>query len=63
MTIPANTAATVYVPAAEGSQVLESGRALDAVEGVRVLRREPAAVVLRVGSGRYEFTSGRTASD
>ncbi|MCL4742962.1 MAG: family 78 glycoside hydrolase catalytic domain [Phycisphaerales bacterium] len=63
VTIPSNTAATVYMPAAEGSEVLESGRRLDTVDGVRVLRRERATVVLSVGSGRYEFTSSRAAQE
>ncbi len=57
--IPANTAATVHVPAEGGAEVLESGRALESAEGVRVLRRDGGEVVLRVGSGRYEFTSRR----
>lgn len=59
VTVPANTSATVYVPAKEGTEVLEGGNKLDAAEGVSVLRRENGCVVLSVGSGTYEFSATR----
>ncbi len=62
VTVPANTTATVYVPAAEGADVLESGRGLAGAEGVRLLRRDEGEVVLSVGSGRFVFTSSRAAT-
>ncbi len=57
ITIPANTTATVYVPVLPGREVLESGRPLQEIEGVQILKREIDQVLLAVGSGEYEFTS------
>ncbi len=47
--IPANTEATVYMPATDPSQVTESGRS------VITVRQEPGAAVIRLGSGTYDF--------
>jgi len=55
VTIPANTTATVFVPALAGSTVTESGNSLEAAAGVRLLRQAEDAVVLAVGSGDYRF--------
>jgi alpha-L-rhamnosidase len=55
ITVPANTTATVYVPARDGATVKESGRPVDSSTGVRFLRRENGASVFLVGSGRYSF--------
>lgn len=60
--IPANTTATVYVPAGPGATLLESGRPVAEAEGVRVLRKTADAAVLAVGSGDYTFTSAPAAS-
>jgi alpha-L-rhamnosidase len=57
VTIPANTTATVYVPAAEGSRILESGKPVEKAEGVRLLRREGDSAVFTAGSGSYSFTA------
>src|SRR5207253_1342734 len=59
ITIPANTTATVFVPATQESDIRESGRELAVSDGVRLLRREPGSAVLDVASGTYEFTSRR----
>jgi alpha-L-rhamnosidase len=55
--IPANTAATVFVPAASADDVTESGRPAAESEGVTLLRIEPGAVVYQVGAGFYHFVS------
>ena len=57
VTVPANTAATVYVPAADAGQVTESGNAAASAEGVKFLRMDSGAAVFAIGSGRYEFHS------
>ena len=57
VTVPVNTTATVYVPAAEASEVSESGRPLDAAAAVRFVRRDGDRAVLEVGSGSYTFVS------
>lgn len=57
VTIPANTTATVYVPAKDADSVAESGRPAGKADNVRLLRTEDGAVVFEVGSGRYRFES------
>ena len=57
VTIPANTAATVYVPAADAAGVTEGGRPAAQAEGVQFLRMENGVAVYAVGAGRYRFAS------
>jgi alpha-L-rhamnosidase len=57
VTIPANTTATVYVPAARADEVTESGVRLKKAAGVKPLGEEAGCVVLAVGSGTYSFSS------
>ena len=40
VTIPANTTATVFIPAKDAASITESGKALDRVAGVKYLRQE-----------------------
>lgn len=56
-TIPANTTATVYLPAAAESHVLESGVAVEQSPGVVFLRREGDRNVYAISSGSYRFDS------
>jgi alpha-L-rhamnosidase len=56
--VPANTSATVYVPAADGAEVREGELPAAEAEGVRLLRREAGAAVYEVGSGSYRFAAG-----
>jgi alpha-L-rhamnosidase len=57
ITIPANTGASVYVPAKEAAAVSESGQPAAKAKGVKFLRMEAGAAVFEVGSGSYSFTS------
>jgi alpha-L-rhamnosidase len=57
LTIPANTTATVYLPAASLDSMTEGGQALDKAPGIAVLRMEAERAVLRVASGHYTFVS------
>ena len=59
---PANTTATVFVPAASPDEVREKGRPAAQARGVRLLRQEEGAVVFEVGGGEYEFTAYRRES-
>jgi len=59
LALPANTTATVYVPAREAASVTESGHLLEQSPGVRFLRMEGNQAVLAVGSGSYQFASRR----
>ena len=56
-TIPANTTATVYVPALGEAQITESGKPLAKARGVKFLRMEDNRAVLAVESGNYKFVS------
>ena len=53
--IPANTRATVYLPAASTDAVTEGGKPVAQVEGVGAVRVEEGMVALDVGSGAYRF--------
>ena len=55
VSVPANTSATVYVPAASAQAVTESGRPLDKADGVTCTGYESGCAVLSVGSGDYRF--------
>ena len=55
--IPANTTATVYLPATSAEKISESGKALGKVSGVKFLRMENDRAVLEVGAGKYRFVS------
>jgi alpha-L-rhamnosidase len=57
VTIPANTTATVYVPAKDAASVTESGKPAEKVKGVKFLRMENNAAVYEVASGTYQFQS------
>ncbi len=62
ITIPANTTATVYVPAADRKEVSESGNELSKAKGVKFLRQDGDRVVLAVESGTYHFTATTKAT-
>jgi alpha-L-rhamnosidase len=53
--VPANTTATVYVPAKEVANVMEGGKQAATAPGVKFLRLEAGAVVFLVQSGAYRF--------
>ncbi len=57
VTLPANTSATVYIPARDAASVAESGKPLAQAPGVKFLRTEGDRVVLAVESGTYRFTT------
>jgi len=54
-TIPANTTATVYLPAKDADAVTESGRPLSESQDVRFLRMERDRAVLAITAGTYRF--------
>jgi alpha-L-rhamnosidase len=56
VTIPANTAATVSLPAAGPDRVTEGGRPAAESEGVKFLRTERGRVVYEVRAGAYKFS-------
>ena len=57
VTVPANTTATVCVPAKGVASVTEGGKPATQVEGVKYLRQEKDEAIFEVGSGTYKFAS------
>ena len=57
VTIPANTTATVHVPASDAAAVTEGGLPVAKVKGVKLLRMRNNSAVFAVGSGNYVFQS------
>jgi alpha-L-rhamnosidase len=55
--VPANTQATIFVPATDADAVQEGGGLATRARGVSLLRFDHGAAVFRVGSGAYHFTS------
>jgi alpha-L-rhamnosidase len=55
--IPANTTATVYVPARDAGEVNESGKPALSSPGCKFLRMESGYAVFEIGSGRFSFDS------
>jgi len=59
VTIPANSTATVYVPAKAGSDVTVNGKALSEADHVTFLRMDHGEAVLKLGSGEYRIASNQ----
>ena len=57
VTVPANTTATVRLPASTASSVLESGQPAVSAEGVRFLTATDNSATYQIGSGEYHFAS------
>jgi len=55
--IPANTTATLYLPAHDINHVFESGRFANDAVGVKFLRMENGRAVFNIGGGKYHFVS------
>ena len=57
VSIPANTTATVFVPAKTSAAVTEGGRPALSSRGVKFLREENGCAVFEIVSGDYDFES------
>jgi alpha-L-rhamnosidase len=55
--IPANTTATVYIPAESAKSITESGRPATSARGVQFLHIKQRTAVFTIGSGNYQFES------
>jgi alpha-L-rhamnosidase len=55
VTVPANTTATVFVPATDAATVTEGGKPAVTAPGVRFVRMEEDRAVFEIGSGEYRF--------
>ena len=56
-TLPANTSATIYLPASSPERITGSGRPLDRAVGLRFLRLEDGCAVIEAESGSYKLVS------
>ena len=56
-TVPANTAATLLLPASSGAAIREGGGPAGEAEGVRFVGSEDGRAVYELESGRYEFSA------
>ncbi len=59
VSIPANTTATIYVPANNPESVHESGQPAARSRGVKFQRFENGRAIYELKSGNYDFQSGR----
>ncbi|MEI2725954.1 MAG: alpha-L-rhamnosidase C-terminal domain-containing protein [Verrucomicrobiota bacterium] len=57
VTIPANTTATVYVPARGVAEVTQRGKPVSSAPGVKFLRMDAGNAVFEVPSGAYQFAA------
>lgn len=55
--IPANTTATVCVPASDIATITESGNPVEKTQDVKFLKQERNKCLFEIGSGTYDFTS------
>jgi alpha-L-rhamnosidase len=55
--VPANTSATLYLPAASVNSVKESGKPIKNSKGITFIRFESEKAVYELKSGRYTFIS------
>jgi alpha-L-rhamnosidase len=58
VSIPANTTATVFLPANSAKEVTESGVSAERSQGVKFIRQEAGRLVYEVASGQYDFHWG-----
>jgi len=56
-TVPANTTATLYLPASSEKSIKESGKAVNKAKGITFIRYENGKALFEIGSGSYIFTS------
>lgn len=57
--IPANTWATVYLPAGDAAGVREGGKTLSSIKEIELSGTEKGYIVLKLGSGSYHFRAKR----
>ncbi len=59
--IPANTTATVYVPVYGENEVMENNQTLSASKTIQLVKKENGYAVLKLGSGKYAFSTAYNA--
>ncbi|ANH82973.1 alpha-L-rhamnosidase [Niabella ginsenosidivorans] len=54
--VPANTTATIFLPATDASAITESGKPLTSVKEIKSLGNEEGYIRVQTGSGKYRFS-------
>jgi alpha-L-rhamnosidase len=57
VTVPANSTALLYIPARNAKSVTENGKNISSINEISFMKEENGYVVLKVGSGNYQFNS------
>lgn len=57
VTVPANTTATVYIPAVNANSIMEDGRPIAEAKGIKFIEFKNGKAIYEVESGSYEFSS------
>ena len=57
VSVPVNTTAEVWIPAASFSEMQEGDKEIQQVRDIKLLREENGYAVVMVGSGNYKFTN------
>lgn len=60
--VPANTTATIYIPAANADAITEGGKKLSAQKDLQAGSVENGFVAVKAGSGKYQFVVGAQPS-
>lgn len=55
--IPANTTATIYLPASSAKQITVNGKPLSKSSTAKLIRLDAGCAIINVGSGNFHFTS------
>jgi len=55
--IPAGSTATAYIPAQKVENVTENGTQLKQLDGIEILEKKGDRVLVKIGSGKYQFRS------
>jgi alpha-L-rhamnosidase len=53
--VPANTTATVHLPAGKGASITEGGKTVSANKGIKAVESAGNDAVFEVGSGSFSF--------
>ena len=61
--VPPNTYATIFLPAANASDIEENGITLSAMKDIKIMDRQGEYVVVQTGSGNYNFTIAKAVSE
>ncbi len=59
ISIPANTTATVYIPANSADEITESGKTIAGSADIKFIKIEKGAVVFEIASGSYSFVRNK----